>query len=67
MVAFFVPFLDAAARRVIQPAGEASVDFARPPREAALVSADGEANWLEGAVLTAVYLMLALGFFLLPV
>ncbi len=40
MVAFLVPFLDAAARRLIQPAGEASVDFARPPREAALVSAD---------------------------
>ena len=34
---------------------------------AALVSADGESNWLEGAELTAVYLMLALGFFLLPV
>jgi Ca2+:H+ antiporter len=34
---------------------------------AALVSTDGEANWLEGAVLTAVYLMLALGFYLLPV
>ncbi len=33
----------------------------------ALVSADGEANWLEGAELLAVYLMLALGFFLLPV
>ncbi|MEW6568019.1 MAG: calcium/proton exchanger [Chloroflexota bacterium] len=34
---------------------------------AALVSADGEANWLEGAELLAVYLMLALAFFLLPV
>ena len=34
---------------------------------AALVSADGEANWLEGAVLLALYLMLALAFFLLPV
>jgi Ca2+:H+ antiporter len=34
---------------------------------ATLVSADGEANWLEGAELTAVYLMLALGFYLLPV
>jgi Ca2+:H+ antiporter len=34
---------------------------------ATLVSADGEANWLEGAELSAVYLMLALGFFLLPV
>lgn len=33
----------------------------------ALVSADGEANWLEGVELLAVYLMLALGFFLLPV
>jgi Ca2+:H+ antiporter len=33
---------------------------------AALVSADGEANWLEGAELLAVYLMLALAFFLLP-
>lgn len=33
---------------------------------AALVSADGEANWLEGAELLAVYLMLALAFFFLP-
>ena len=33
---------------------------------AALVSSDGEANWLEGAELAAVYLMLALAFFLLP-
>lgn len=33
----------------------------------ALVSADGEGNWLEGAELLAVYLMLALGFFLHPV
>ncbi|MGD2058658.1 MAG: cation transporter, partial [Anaerolineales bacterium] len=31
----------------------------------ALVSNDGEANWLEGAVLVALYLMLALAFFLL--
>jgi Ca2+:H+ antiporter len=34
---------------------------------ATLVSADGEASWLEGAELSAVYLMLALGFYLLPV
>lgn len=34
---------------------------------AAQVSADGEANWLEGAVLLSLYLMLALAFFLLPV
>jgi Ca2+:H+ antiporter len=33
---------------------------------ASLVSSDGEANWLEGAELTAVYLMLALAFFFLP-
>lgn len=33
---------------------------------AALVSHDGESNWLEGAQLLAVYLMLALAFFLLP-
>lgn len=33
---------------------------------AALVSADGESNWLEGAELLAVYLILALAFFLLP-
>jgi len=32
----------------------------------ALVSADGESNWLEGAELLAVYLILALAFFLLP-
>jgi Ca2+:H+ antiporter len=31
----------------------------------ALVANDGEANWLEGAVLVALYLMLALAFFLL--
>jgi len=34
---------------------------------AALVSADGESNWLEGAELLAVYVILALAFFLLPV
>ena len=34
---------------------------------AAIVSADGESNWLEGAELMAVYLILALAFFLLPV
>ena len=32
----------------------------------ALVSADGESNWLEGAELLALYLMLGLAFFLLP-
>ena len=34
---------------------------------AALVSADGESNWLEGAALLAVYIILGLAFFLLPV
>ena len=34
---------------------------------AALVSVDGESNWLEGAELLAVYAILALAFFLLPV
>ena len=34
---------------------------------AALVSADGESNWLEGMELLAVYAILALVFFLLPV
>ena len=34
---------------------------------AALVSADGRSNWLEGAELLAVYIILALAFFLLPV
>jgi Ca2+:H+ antiporter len=34
---------------------------------AALVSADGESNWLEGAELMAIYLILGLAFFLLPV
>lgn len=33
---------------------------------AALVSMDGESNWLEGAALLAVYLILGLAFFLLP-
>ena len=33
---------------------------------AALVSADGESTWLEGAGLLAVYLILGLAFFLLP-
>jgi len=33
---------------------------------AALVSVDGESNWLEGAELLAVYIILALAFFLLP-
>jgi Ca2+:H+ antiporter len=34
---------------------------------AALVSADGETNWLEGVELLAVYTILSLAFFLLPV
>lgn len=34
---------------------------------AALVSADGRSNWLEGAELLAVYIILGLAFFLLPV
>jgi Ca2+:H+ antiporter len=33
----------------------------------ALVSFDGETNWLEGAELLAVYIILSLAFFLLPV
>lgn len=33
---------------------------------AAIVSADGESNWLEGAALIAVYLILGLAFFLMP-
>ncbi len=33
---------------------------------AALVSADGELNWLEGTALLAVYMILGLAFFLLP-
>jgi Ca2+:H+ antiporter len=34
---------------------------------AAIVSADGESNWLEGAELLAIYIILGLTFFLLPV
>ncbi len=34
---------------------------------AALVSSDGESNWLEGAELLAVYAILGLAFYLLPV
>jgi Ca2+:H+ antiporter len=34
---------------------------------AALVSADGESTWLEGASLLAIYVILALAFFLMPV
>ena len=34
---------------------------------AALISEDGESNWLEGSELLAVYIILALAFFLLPV
>lgn len=33
----------------------------------AIVSVDGESNWLEGAELLAVYVILVLAFFLLPV
>jgi len=33
---------------------------------AALVSADGESNWLEGSELLAIYVILGLAFFLLP-
>jgi Ca2+:H+ antiporter len=33
---------------------------------AALVSADGESNWLEGAELLAIYIILGLAFFLIP-
>ena len=32
-----------------------------------LISMDGESNWLEGAELLAVYLILALAFFFLPI
>ena len=32
----------------------------------AMVSSDGESNWLEGAALIAVYLILSLAFFLMP-
>jgi Ca2+:H+ antiporter len=31
------------------------------------VSRDGESNWLEGAMLLGVYLLLAIAFFFLPV
>lgn len=34
---------------------------------AVLVSADGESSWLEGVALVAIYLILGLAFFLLPV
>jgi Ca2+:H+ antiporter len=34
---------------------------------AALVSADGESSWLEGVALIAIYIILGLAFFLLPV
>jgi Ca2+:H+ antiporter len=34
---------------------------------AAMISEDGESNWLEGSELLAVYIVLALAFFLLPV
>lgn len=33
---------------------------------AALIALDGESNWLEGAMLLAVYLIIALAFFFLP-
>jgi Ca2+:H+ antiporter len=33
---------------------------------AALVAVDGRSNWLEGAMLIAVYLILGIGFFFLP-
>jgi Ca2+:H+ antiporter len=33
---------------------------------AGLVSLDGESNWLEGAMLLAIYVIIALGFFWLP-
>jgi Ca2+:H+ antiporter len=32
----------------------------------AIVSLDGESNWLEGLQLLGVYLILALAFFLIP-
>jgi Ca2+:H+ antiporter len=31
-----------------------------------LVAQDGESNWLEGALLVAVYVVLAIAFFFLP-
>jgi Ca2+:H+ antiporter len=33
---------------------------------AALVSSDGETNWLEGTELIAVYIILGVAFFFLP-
>ena len=33
---------------------------------AALIALDGESNWLEGAMLLAIYVIIALGFFWLP-
>ena len=33
---------------------------------AAFVAIDGRSNWLEGAMLMAVYLILGIGFFFLP-
>lgn len=33
---------------------------------AAFIALDGESNWLEGAMLLGVYLLLALGFLILP-
>jgi len=33
---------------------------------AAFIALDGESNWLEGAMLLAVYLIIALAFFYLP-
>jgi Ca2+:H+ antiporter len=33
---------------------------------AGLVSLDGESNWLEGAMLLAIYAIIALAFFWLP-
>jgi Ca2+:H+ antiporter len=33
---------------------------------AGLVSLDGESNWLEGAMLLAIYVIIALAFFWLP-
>ena len=33
---------------------------------AALVALDGESNWMEGAQLLAVYVILAMAFFFLP-
>jgi Ca2+:H+ antiporter len=31
-----------------------------------LIALDGESNWLEGAMLLAIYLMIGLAFFFLP-